>query len=127
MTGSTLVMSGSVNSRNFVPVSVWKQVRRNLSDSRTSRPVTGVPGMGSAWVVVVEVQGPVGVDGVVFVDVETEGVDLWVVRIEEVEGWWWWPPPVRVLGWEEEVVVVERGILGVMLRVIAWTLFDLFC
>ena len=84
--------------------------------------------MGSAWVVVVvEVEGPVGVDGVVFVDVETEGVDLWVVRIEEVEGWWWWPPPVRVLGWEEEVVVVERGILGVMLRVIAWTLFDLFC
>lgn len=46
---------GSVNKRNFVPVSVWKQVRRNFSVSRYSRPDAGIPGFGSTlWLVVVE-------------------------------------------------------------------------
>ena len=39
-------MSGSVKRRNFVPVMVWKQVRRKRSVSRTSRPVLGAAGFG---------------------------------------------------------------------------------
>lgn len=47
MITSTLGMSGSVNSRNLVPVTVWKQVMRNLSVSSTSSPVLGSDGLGS--------------------------------------------------------------------------------
>lgn len=78
--------------------------------------------MGSAWVVVAVddedvAEGVVGVEGVL-AEVEIEGLVLWVVvRIEEVDGWWVWLLGMVVLG-----LVVERGILGVMERVMAWTL-----
>lgn len=57
ITTSTFGISGSVKSRNFVPVRVWKQVRRKRSDSSTSIPVLGTPGFGS-----VETVPGVGVD-----------------------------------------------------------------
>ena len=36
---STFGWCGSVNNKNLVPVTVWKQVSRKFDDSRTSIPV----------------------------------------------------------------------------------------
>ena len=61
MITSTLGCCGSVNRRNFIPVNVWKQVRRNRADSRTSIPVrvdrgscmeAGVSDLVIAWTLV---------------------------------------------------------------------------
>lgn len=52
--------------RNFVPVTVWKHVIRNLSVSRTSRPVFGWEGFGRAESAGEEVEElPAAVEGVV--------------------------------------------------------------
>lgn len=45
MMTSTFGWCGSVNKRNFVPVKVWKHVRRKWEDSRTSMPVRWLDGM----------------------------------------------------------------------------------
>lgn len=87
-------MSGSVNKRNLVPVNVWKHVNRNLSVSSNSRPVTGAPGLGR-----------------LYADAAGVGVDV--------------PEGDERATFEEAGVVgrgEEMGILGVMERVMAWTL-----
>lgn len=101
ITVSIFPIIGSVNSRNFVPVNVWKHVRRNLSVSSVSSPVTGVPGFGNECAVAVGVEDIVGVDvpeGEVTVDEEDVLVAAVGGRVEEM------------------------GIRGVMERVMAWTL-----
>lgn len=83
-----------MNKRNLVPVSVWKQVNRNFSVSRTSSPVAGMPGLGYVWVIPGAVPVGVGVPGA---------------------------PPVVPVDVVVDVGVRE-GSLGVRERVIAWTL-----
>ena len=41
---STFGWWGSVKSKNFVPVNVWKQLKRKWDDSRTSMPVRSLEG-----------------------------------------------------------------------------------
>jgi hypothetical protein len=43
---SVFGMLGSVNSRNFVPVNVWKTVRRKNDDSSDSMPDGAIAGSG---------------------------------------------------------------------------------
>jgi hypothetical protein len=43
---SVLGIDGSVNSRNLVPVRVWKTVNRKKEDSRLSIPELGMFGSG---------------------------------------------------------------------------------
>lgn len=89
-----------MNNRNFVPVSVWKHVSRNLSVSSVSSPVTGTPGFGYECALVVAVEDVVGVD--------VPDGEVTVVVVDEVV----------VVGGRVE----EMGIRGVMERVMAWTL-----
>ena len=80
-----------MNRRNFVPVNVWKHVNRNLSVSRLSRPVAGIPGLGN-------VNADAGVVGVGVPGVEGILEEVGVVAVVEA---------------------VERGSLGVIVRVMA--------
>lgn len=83
-----------MNKRNLVPVNVWKHVNRNLSVSSDSRPVTGAPGLGR-----------------LYADAAGVGVDV--------------PEGDERATFEEAGVAgrgEEMGILGVMERVMAWTL-----
>lgn len=92
-------MSGSVNSRNFVPVSVWKHVNRNFSVSRYSIPEAGTEAFGKEYAEWDPVDdGALGVDPGVGVP---EGEDA-----AGAEGVAW-----------------TVGILGVIERVIACTLY----
>lgn len=76
-----------------MPVTVWKQVRRNCSVSRTSRPVLGSPGLGR--------------DVCDEVDVVAGGVEGALELVVDDEG--------RSCG-------CGRGIWGVRERAMAWTL-----
>jgi hypothetical protein len=89
MTASIFGISGSVMSRNLVPVWVWKQVRRKKEVSRVSRPVIGRLGFGA--VVVCCLEGGFSAARVV-------ALGLLFGRLEEVEG---------------ELVGLLVGILGV--------------
>lgn len=73
---STLGWCGSVKSKNFVPVTVWKHVSRKVPDSSTSKPVRSEAGMPRvegvrdlvmAWTLVshwaLELELSFGVDG----------------------------------------------------------------
>lgn len=87
MMTSIFVVGGSVNRRNFVPVSVWKQVRRNRSVSRTSIPVFGREGLGRVQALegaVVDVDVPAVVPMLGAVDAAEAGI--WGVR-ERVIAW----------------------------------------
>ena len=97
MTASIFPMLGSVNSRNLVPVSVWKHVNRNFSVSRNSSPEAGTEAFGyeyAAWDVD---DGALGADP-----------DVGVPEGDDVAG--------AGVAW-------AVGILGVIERVIACTLF----
>lgn len=61
MITSTLGVMGSVRSRNFVPVGVWKHVRRKRLVSRVSMPVVGREGFGLVVEVVEAGEGTRGV------------------------------------------------------------------
>lgn len=84
MMTSIFVAGGSVNRRNFVPVSVWKQVRRNRSVSRTSIPVFGREGLGRVQALegaVADVDIPAAVP-----TVDAAEVGIWGVK-ERVIAW----------------------------------------
>ena len=82
----------------MVPVSVWKHVNRNLSVSRNSIPEGGTEGFGSEYA-----EDEVDVDGAL--GVVPVGVELPEGEDAVAEG-----------------AICAVGSLGVMERVIAWTL-----
>lgn len=86
-----------------MPVNVWKHVNRNLSVSRHSRPVAGTPGFGYEYEAVEEV----GVDDVAEGETTLLGEGV-----------------VAVVGVVASAAAGARGSLGVMERVMAWTLYN---
>lgn len=107
MIESMLGWPGSVKSKNFVPVSVWKHWRRNLAVSRTSRPEGWGRSDGAVFALVGREAGSTeaGVRERVMAWTLRRGWSLvWALRRREREG----QLPVEGASKHEQVITTER-------------------
>ena len=106
-------MLGSVNNRNFVPVSVWKQVSVKKLEERWRIPVVGVVGSGGVRFEVEE-EGNLGVRERVMAwtpwKVPARMSMSFAVRCWRGEVWGWvWFDDVVVVWLVELLLVVVEG------------------